>query len=57
MQKKEMVTLRFAERELYDKAISYFIEEGNIVEYCPKMEEISYMTEENWLEISFCFLE
>lgn len=54
---KEMVTLRFAERELYDKAISYFIEEGNIVEYCPKMEEISYMTEENWLEISFCFLE
>lgn len=54
---KEMLTLRFAKRELYDKAINYFIEEGNILEYCPKMEEISYMTEENWLEISFCFQE
>lgn len=56
-EEKEMLTLRFAERELYDKAVDYFIEEGNITEYCPKMEEISYMTEENWLEISFCFLE
>lgn len=54
---KEMITLRFAERKLYDKAVNYFIEEGNIVEYCPKVEEISYMTEEDWLEISFCFLE
>lgn len=56
-EEKEMLTLRFAERELYDKAVDYFIEEGNITEYCPKMEEISYMREENWLEISFCFQE
>lgn len=56
-EEKEMITLRFASRELYDMALSYFVDEGNIVEYCPQMEEISYIEEENWLEISFCFME
>lgn len=56
-EEKGMVTLRFANRQLYDHAVSYFIEEGNIAEYCPNLEEINYMTEEEWLEISFCFLE
>ncbi len=53
----DMLTLRFASRELYDKAVNYFIQEGYIAEYCPTLEEITYMTDEEWLQISFCFLE
>lgn len=56
-EEKGIVTLRFADRELYDQTVGYFIEAANIVDYCPQVEEISYITEENWLEISFCFLE
>lgn len=54
---KEILTLRFADKGLYTKARNYFIEEGNIVNYCQDIEKISYMEDETWLEISFCFLE
>lgn len=52
---KKMLVLRFADRDLYDKTQTYFVEEGRLKEYCPGIEEISYMQDEKWLEISFCF--
>lgn len=56
-EEKGLVTFRFADWELYKKAVNYFIEEGNIADYCFEIEEVSYMTEEEWLEITFCFME
>lgn len=54
---KGMLTLRFADKSLYDKTIEYFMEQRNVQAYCPDTEEITYMADEDWLEISFCFLE
>lgn len=54
---KQMVSVRFANSQLYDKAINYFFEEGNVAQYCPDVQEINYITEEDWLEISFYFSE
>ena len=56
-EEKQIVTVRFANRQLYDEAIKYFLEEGNVSEYCPDVQEINYITEDDWLEISFYFSE
>lgn len=56
-EEKQMVSVRFANSQLYDKAINYFFEEGNVAQYCPDVQEINYITEEDWLEISFYFSE
>ncbi len=56
-EEKQMISVRFANRQLYDKAINYFFEEGNVAQYCPDVQEINYITEEDWLEISFYFSE
>lgn len=54
-EEKQIVTIRFANRQLYDEAIKYFLEDGNVSEYCPDVQEINYITEDDWLEISFYF--
>ena len=56
-EEKQIVTVRFANRQLYDEAIKYFLEDGNVSEYCPDVQEINYITEDDWLEISFYFSE
>lgn len=56
-EEKQMVSVRFANSQLYDKTINYFFEEGNVAQYCPDVQEINYITEEDWLEISFYFSE
>ncbi len=54
-EKQDVLTMRFADKELYDQALVYLIEEGNIALYCQEAKQISYMTDDIWLEISFCF--
>lgn len=54
---KQMLILRFADKELYNQTINYFIEKGNLAEYCSNIEQVTYMADEVWQEISFCFLE
>lgn len=44
-EEKQMVSVRFANSQLYDKAINYFFEEGNVAQYCPDVQEINYITE------------
>lgn len=52
---KEILTLRFSDAAIYQQVLQYFIEEGNISEYCDGINEISYIENPVWNEISFCF--
>lgn len=54
-EEQSLLTLRFADNELYKQVKDYFIEEGNIAKYCEGAESISYIIDDTWLEIIFCF--
>ncbi len=49
------VTLRFSDEALQGQAFRYFIEEGHAADYCSGIQEINYMEDSQWREISFCF--
>ena len=51
----QAVTLRFSDGELKSQAFQYFITEGHIADYCGEIQEINYIDDNVWMEISFLF--
>ncbi len=56
-QQQQAITLRFSDDSLKEQAFQYFIEEGNIADYCSGIRQINYIEDSLWKEISFCFNE
>lgn len=54
-EEKRMLTLRFSDVTLRQQTFQYFIDEGNIADYCNGITEINYIQDDIWNEISFCF--
>ncbi len=54
-QQGRAITLRFLDGQMQERAFRYFIEEGHVSDYCAGIQEINYMVDDEWKEISFCF--
>lgn len=44
---KDEISLKFSNTDLYSKVISYFFDEKHISEYCPGIENVYYLLDEN----------
>ena len=57
VQQRTSVALRFASEEGYRRAISYFLEQEHVFDYCSGLNHITYMQDDSMLVLTFLFNE